>query len=89
MASPPALLRRYPETNGHRVVQVVPLREVVLGEFPESVCGSSWGSPASSSSSPAQMWEASLVARNLGRRVEMAIQSLSGRRSAAALHDNS
>jgi putative ABC transport system permease protein len=71
------LASEYPETNGHRIVQIVPLREVVLGNSPDRLwillgvtglvlllaCANVGGL---------------LVARNLGRRVEMAVRASLG-----------
>jgi putative ABC transport system permease protein len=71
------LAEAYPETNGHRIVQVVPVEEIVLGDSPSRIwillgvtgfvlilaCANVGGL---------------LVARNLGRRTEMAVRTSLG-----------
>lgn len=67
----------YPETNGHRVVQVVPLREIVLG----STSGRLWillGVAGLVLLLACANVGGLLVARNLGRRTEVAIRASLG-----------
>ena len=71
------LAARYPETNGHRVVQVVPLREIVLGE----AAGRLWillGVTGLVLLLACSNVAGLLVARNLGRKAEMAVRASLG-----------
>jgi predicted permease len=71
------LASEYPETNGHRVVQVIPLRNVVLGSSPRRLwilLGITGLVLLLACANVAGL----LVARNLGRRFEMAIRASLG-----------
>jgi putative ABC transport system permease protein len=71
------LASEYPETNGHRVVQVISLREVVLGSAPRRLwilLGVTGLVLLLACANVAGL----LVARNLGRRFEMAIRASLG-----------
>jgi putative ABC transport system permease protein len=71
------LASEYPETNGHRVVQVLPLRDVVLGSSPQRLwilLGVTGLVLLLACANVAGL----LVARNLGRRFEMAIRASLG-----------
>lgn len=71
------LAEAYPETNGHRRVQIVPLRDVVLGDSP----GRLWmllGVTGLVLLLACANVGGLLVARNLGRRGEMAIRASLG-----------
>ncbi len=71
------LAKAYPETNGHRVVQVVPLRDIVLWDAP----GRLWillGVTGLVLLLACANVGGLFVARNLGRRAEMAIRASLG-----------
>jgi putative ABC transport system permease protein len=71
------LAEAYPETNAHRIVQVVPAREIVLG----STSGRLWillGVTGLVLLLACANVGGLLVARNLGRRVEVAIRASLG-----------
>ncbi|MFC1661005.1 ABC transporter permease, partial [Gemmatimonadota bacterium] len=71
------LAEAYPETNRHRVVQIVPLRDVVLGDSP----GRLWillGATGIVLLLACANVGGLLVARNLSRRVELAIRASLG-----------
>ncbi|MGW8267617.1 MAG: ABC transporter permease [Longimicrobiales bacterium] len=71
------LAEAYPDTNGHRVVQVVPLREIVLG----LTSGRLWillGVTGLVLLLACANVGGLLVARNLGRQVEVAIRASLG-----------
>jgi putative ABC transport system permease protein len=71
------LAATYPETNGHRVVQVVPLREIVLGDSPDRLwilLGVTGLILLLACSNVAGL----LVARNLGRGAELAVRASLG-----------